>query len=470
MPTVSKNIFWSTLSAFLQIYTGGIVFILMAKVMPIDDFGLLSFGFSFGTLLSTCIDFGQSLMIMKDYPQDKYNAHSYVLNSLSQKIIPILVFGFLFLLYLHLFYDGEWVSIGNRFILFAIATAYVLYLQAILRVKNKFRESSFSMMVYAIAISVIVVLFYLNKLNTLQFITFMLYGKLFQLCFTIVLCKDIFQRKWFNKDIQKYLLTNSWSYGAHFIFGTFYFTIDTQIIALLLEAKDVALYQSIFRIIYIFLIVSDIASNVLLPYLSSKYANKESIDQLSGNILYLLLIIGCALFLIFTSFHTEIISLLYTNEYIMAYPLVFPLSMVIMLRTAASIYGTLLTITNNQINRVKVVFMSMVVSIILNFSLIPIIGILASAWVSVLVHIVLLGGYYYYSKAEFPEISFFTKENNTIILITAAIFLLSNIVFKNSLVLSCILLLLWALIIGYTMRKHKKIATLTQILKDRGVV
>ncbi len=470
MATVSKNIFWSSVAAFLQIYTGGIVFILMAKMMAINDFGLLSFGFSFGTLLATCIDFGHSLMIMKDFPQQKSDPHIYVLNSLAQKGAFALLFVLVFALYLYFFYTGEWVSIGLRFILFAVVAAYVIYLQAILRVKNKFKESAWSMIVYAVVISCAVALFYFDKLNTLQFITVMIYCKILQLIVTVRMCRDIFQKRWFDTKIQNYLIRNSWSYGAHFIFGTFYFTIDTQIIALLLEAKDVALYQSIFRIVYIFLIVSDIAANVLLPYLSSKFVKEEAIDSLAGNILYLLLIMGCALFLIFTSFYQEIIAILYTEEYIQAYPLVLPLSIVILLRTAAASYGTLLTISNNQTNRVKVVFVSMLLSIGLNFVFIPILGIIAAAWVSVVVHLILLGGYYLYSKQEFPKINILTKENMSIILITGGVFLFSNVLFNDSFVMSCLFLIVWGLIMFFLMKRHKKMSVLNLILKDKGVM
>ncbi len=469
MPTVSKNIFWSSISAFLQIYTGGIVFMLMAKMMTLNDFGLLSFGFSFGTLLATCVDFGQSLMIMKDYPQKKFEPNSYVLNSLAQKVVFIVVFGIISLAYLNWFYDSLWVEIGNRFILFAILTAYVLYLQAILRVKNRFKASAISIVIYALVISIIVLLYYLGELNMLQFITCMIFGKLIQLLSTLMMCKDILKRKWFNINIQKYLFKNSWSYGAHFIFGTFYFTIDTQIIALLLEAKDVALYQSIFRIIYIFLIVSDVASNVLLPYLSSKFAKKENIDVLSGNILYLLFIIGSALFLVFTLFHKEIISILYTKEYLQAYPLVLPFSLVILLRTAASIYGTLLTISNNQTNRVKVVFISMIVSISLNFILIPSLGIIAAAWTSVIVHAVLLGGYFFYSKNDFPKIELMNKENVTILTVTTLIFIISSVFYNDSFLFSIIFFIVWCLTIIYFLNKHGKTTVLREILRDKGV-
>ena len=150
MATVSKNIFWQSIAAFLQIYTGGIVFILLAKIMSMEDFGILSFGFSFSTLLSTCLDFGQSLMIMKDYPQKLFPSGEYVLNSMAQKIVLIVVFCSLFMGYLLFFYTGEWLVIGQLFILFGIVSADVLYLQAVLRVKNRFKDASLSIITYAL--------------------------------------------------------------------------------------------------------------------------------------------------------------------------------------------------------------------------------------------------------------------------------------------------------------------------------
>lgn len=470
MATVSKNVFWQSIAAFLQIYTGGIVFILLAKIMSIEDFGILTFGFSFSTLLSTCLDFGQSLMIMKDYPQKLFPSGAYVLNSMSQKIVLIVVFCGLFMGYLLLFYTGEWLVIGQLFVLFAIVSAYVLYLQAVLRVKNKFKYASFSIIAYAIVISVLVYFVYTGYLTTVQFITYMIFARLFQLAVTLVFCKDIFVKKWFNVDIQKHLLKYSWSYGAHFIFGTFYFTVDTQIIALLLNAEDVALYQSIFRVIYIFLIVSDVASNVLLPYLSSKYAKDQTIDELSGNILYLLLILGCSLFLFFTFFYREIIAVLYTPAYIKAYPLVLPLSLVILLRTSSSIYGTLLTISNNQVNRVKVVFLSMVSSIALNFILIPYFGINGSAWISVLVHLLLFSGYQWYSKKDFPKIALFTIPNGSIVLITSLFIMVEKLLHLENTLVSIVLFILWGTVMFFLMKKHQKLAILNQILKDKGVV
>jgi O-antigen/teichoic acid export membrane protein len=470
MATVSKNILWQSIAAFLQIYTGGIVFILLAKIMTIEDFGILTFGFSFSTLLATCLDFGQSLMIMKDYPQKLFPSSAYILNSMAQKIGLIVIFSGIFLIYLLIFYSGEWLIIGQLFVLFAIISAYILYLQAVLRVKNRFKDAALTIFAYAIVISILVYFVYLGHLTTVEFITYMIVARLFQLSVTILFCKEIFIKKWFSLNIQRHLLKYSWSYGAHFIFGTFYFTVDTQIIALLLSAEDVALYQSIFRIIYIFLIVSDVASNVLLPYLSSKYAKDQTIDKLSGNILYLLLVLGCMLFLFFTFFYKEIIEILYTSEYIKAYPLVFPLSIVILLRTSSSIYGTLLTISNNQVNRVKVVFLSMISSITLNFILIPYYGIAGSAWISVVVHLLLFVGYQWYSKKDFPQIELFTFSNGSIVLTTFIFIVIERTLPLQNTFVSIFLFAVWGILIFFLMKKHKKLSILNEILKDKGVI
>jgi len=470
MATVSKNLFWQTVAAFLQIYTGGVIFILLAKMLPIEEFGMLSFGFSFATLLATCLDFGQSLMIMKDYPQKLFKPAAYVLNSMAQKLVLILFFGGAFLLYLLSFYEGAWLAIGRLFILFAILSAYILYLQALLRIKNRFKDSAFSIIMYAILVSIAVGLIYLERISVIQFIWGLILCRLSQLFVTLVLCKDIFVRNWYSSKIQKHLFKYSWSYGAHFIFGTFYFTVDTQIIALLLNAKDVALYQSIFRIVYIFLIVSDVASNVLLPYLSSKFALKRSIDELSSNILYLLLILGSVLFLFFSLFYKEIIAILYTAEYVSAYPLVLPLSIVILLRTSSSIYGTLLTISNNQVNRVKIVFLSMLTSILLNFLIIPLFGIEGSAWTSVLVHVILFSGYQWYTRKDFPEINLFTWPNIEIATLTLIAVFSGRLMSDQGMLISSLIFTFWIVIVVILMKKHQKISILTQILKDKGVM
>ena len=95
--------------------------------------------------------------------------------------------------------------------------------------------------------------------------------------------------------------------------GILYFMVDTQMISYFLGAEEVALYQSIFRVLLIFIMISEMISNVLLPYLSYKFSKLEDISYLVSNFFLFLLLLSCSMFLIFTTFKNEIILILYSN-------------------------------------------------------------------------------------------------------------------------------------------------------------
>src|SRR5690606_17946565 len=133
MSTVSRNMLWSSVISLLQIYTGSIVFIVLAKLMSVEDFGILSFGFSLASILVICADFGFSLMIMKDYPTVGKNPKVYLSNSLIIKsfISLIVIIGTSF--YLSYFFKGRWVFVGWVFTLFAITSSFILYFQSLMK-------------------------------------------------------------------------------------------------------------------------------------------------------------------------------------------------------------------------------------------------------------------------------------------------------------------------------------------------
>ncbi|WP_273568682.1 oligosaccharide flippase family protein [Maribacter halichondriae] len=470
MPTVSKNIFWSTLTSALQLYTGSVVFIVLAKLMDLEEFGILSFGFSLAALVAIAADFGFSLMIMKDYPQQKIGEHnSYISNSLMAKLVLSLGSAVLFFIYLFLFYDGDWLLVGCIYTFIAIAQSFVSYLQALLRVENRFHKYTETVGIYAFVVTLCVLAYWQFEMQLLQLVWYLLACRMVQLGWTLYLNRVTLKGFSFNKKKIAKLLGNSWSFGLHMLLGIFYFMVDTQIISLYLGAEEVALYQSVFRIILILLMFSDIVSSVLLPYLSFKYHKQEDISQHVSKIFLYLLIIGCSLFLLFTSFDSEILEILYTPEYVSAAILVLPFSIVIILRTVSSLLGNILTISNKQAYRVLTVGVSLIVSLVLNLILIPKYGIESAAWVSVIVHLVLFGMYFYYSKQEIPAIGLF--EVNTLLVLSASILLYFAVRYGTAgnlaLILGCAVV--WLAFVFWIMKRNGNLAFLQQILREKGV-
>ena len=269
---------------------------------------------------------------------------------------------------------------------------------------------------------------------------------------------------------QKHLIKDSWSFGLHTVLVIFYFMIDTQIISIYLDARNVALYQAVFRIILVLLIVSEMLSNVILPYLSFKYSKNEHIDLLVSKLFLFLSIIGCSFFLFFTSFSEFIIRFLYSEEYLYAIPLVLPLSIVLIFRTVCSLLGNILTISNKQVYRVKTVLISLIISLILNFAFIPMYGIIAAAWVSVIVHFTMFIMYFSYSKKEVKAVKFLSID--VIFILTGTIILFLGIElfsFVNRFAVQAFAVLLWLALILVIMKRNANLDFLYGLMKDKGV-
>ncbi len=468
MPTISRNIFWSTVTSILQLYTGSIVFIVLAKLMPIYDFGILSFGFSLSALVVISCDFGFSLMIMKDYPQKDKGDSSYLSNSLWAKLLLSTTSGVIFFVYLVLFYKGSWLTVGGLYIAFAIISSFTVYLQALLRIQNKFRRYTESNIIYAISITLGVLFYWHFHLGLLGLVCLMFFARIFQLIWIVYLCNRAIRPFSFDWKTVLKLLRDSWSFGMHTVLGVFYFMIDTQIISLYLRAEDVALYQSVFRIVLILLLFSDIVTNVLLPYLSFKFYKNEDISELVTKLFLYMLIISCSMFLGFTSFKTEILRVLYTAEYLEAANLVLPFSIVVVLRTSSAILGNLLSISNKQVYRVITVGISLFISVVLNLIFIPIYGIIAAAWIGVVVHSILFGLYFYYGNFVAPFIQLFQSNNIILVTVTSVIYIVTNMFFTGNLgiIFSCTLL--WLVTIFFIMNRDNNFTFLKEVLKEKG--
>ena len=468
MSTVSRNIFWSLLTSLLQLYTGSIVFIVLAKLMSVENFGILSFGFSLSALVVIAADFGFSLMIMKDYPQEN-SKKRYLFNSLLAKMTLALCFGAIFYCYLVVFYEGDWLVVGGIYILFSLFASFIIYLQSLLKIQNKFHKYSYSNTIYALAVTLSVLVYWKFDLSLFQLVVCFLFSKIIQLICTAFYCRSYLNEFIPDLNLTKELLKNSWSFGLFSILGIFYFMIDTQLISIFLGARDVALYQAVFRIILIFMVFAEVISNVLLPYLSYKLFRKDDISELGTKVLLYLLVIGCSIFLLFTSLKNEILLLLYTPEYLQASFLVLPFSIVLILRAISTLLGNILTVSNRQKHRVITVGVSLFFSLVLNLIFIPIMGIQAAAWISVVVHLILFSMYFIYSRFEVPGMRLFTTTNMVVLGTTIILYALVQNFQEHEIWVLPICSVIWIAVVFLIMKSNDNLIFLKQVLKERGI-
>jgi O-antigen/teichoic acid export membrane protein len=402
MSSIAKNLGLSVATFASRIISGSVVYIVLARVMSLEDFGLLSFGATLAGLITVMAEFGFSLMAQRDIPQNRFNFAPYVFNTFIQKIGFSLLAFVGGLVYLYFFYSGLNVTIGVIFVVNAIITSGNMYFFAVFRAKNMFKIESWLALFYSVVLLVIIALYFVLDLDLLFIVYGLLLARVFQLLILTVVFITKFKLSFvIDKTIQKYLFKNSFSFGSHYIIGIFYFSVDNQMIAYYSGNEQLAIYQAFFKIVLILLMVNSLLEGVFLPYLSSMYKNGvEEFNKIAKIINKVIISLGLTMFVFFVLFASDIIKILYTDKYLPALVITIPLALVLLMRIMSTVYSVVLTISDNQNLRVITVFLSLVVNVILNFIFIPTFGFIGAAYVSMVTHIVLVGLYIFFGYRQ----------------------------------------------------------------------
>lgn len=446
MPNLLGNIKLSVVTFISRIVSGSIVYIILARVLAVDDFGLLSFGTTFAGLLTVMAEFGFSLMAQRDIPQNRFPLKEYVYNTFLQKFAfsGLSVLGGV--IYLVFLYSGESVTVGLIFLVNAIVTSNNMYLFSIFRAKNMFKYESFVALFYSVVLIILLCFFLIFHLDVLFIAYGLLFARLAQSLALIPLFIKEFGWLQLKADIniQRYLFKNSFSFGAHYIIGVFYFSIDSQLIYYYKGQEALAVYQSLFKLVLILLSVVDLLNNVFIPYLSSKINDKASnFKEIATIVNKAVVTLGLILFVLMNLFTSDVLHILYMDKYNAALPIVLPLSLVLLFRVVASIYAVILTISDHQSIRVLIASVSLVINVLLNFWIVPIHGFIGAAYVSMITHFVLVSLYVLFS-VKYNKDLFIDGKIGLLLLVTLILVIMMQAYDLNTSTLySIIIMLVW---------------------------
>jgi O-antigen/teichoic acid export membrane protein len=267
-----------------------------------------------------------------------------------------------------------------------------MFLLAVFRSKNYFKVEVNSSIYYSLIIGSTVFLFFIFKFSVFILCIGFLIARVIQLAIlsSSYINKFGVSNFLYDQGIQKYLNKNAYSYGFHYIIGILYLTIDSQLIVLYSGNKELALYQSVFNIVLILLSITDLLGNVFLPYLSKAY-RFERVDfiEKAHVINKFIFTLGIIMFVGFNLFGESVLYLLFNDKYIEAFNIIYPFSFVMLFRMLCLVYAFGLTISDNQKDRILIVFITLLINVTLNFIIVPKYGFIGAAYVSMLTHSIL---------------------------------------------------------------------------------
>lgn len=188
-------------------------------------------------------------------------------------------------------------------------------------------------------------------------------------------------------------------FGLFCVFNNLFFQLDTNLLSILKGDREAGIYQAVFKLIMLPLVVPDILSNALIPLLSRLHGENNNQWVRIGSIMNKILIsIILPISIILFFYSEQIIFLIYgSKDYVSAVPILKIFAITLFIRFATEVHAIMLTTSERQKIRLFVVMVATILNIALNYLIIPHYGAYGAAYVSLLTNS-FVGLCYYYSN------------------------------------------------------------------------
>ncbi len=399
---IKRNSFFSFLSMSSRLVANVIVFWLIARIYGPGTFGTFTFAHTTATLLIILADFGFDFLLTTEISKARSQAAKIFQNIFSLKIIFSLVaLSIMWIFCLVGNYSNEtkfslWIF--SFFLLFTTLTNFSL---ALIKGFEKFSYESIVSLLINISLVITVVILSAFKSNILIIAAAFALTRLFGLIFSLYFCKklvpDISFRIIFPKERelhQKVLI-----FGFHLLFANLFFQIDTILLSVWKGTLYVGIYQAVFKLIILPLMIPDILNLTLLPVLSRLFVNeKEKAIRISYLMNKLLFFLSLPITLILFVYSEEIIHIIYGYGQYSASTLILKIfAFNIFIRFSFESFALILTTTDRQVIRMFTVIIATVINVVLNYFFIPQYGPYGAAMVSLATILFVYGIYSIYS-------------------------------------------------------------------------
>ena len=398
-----RNIFFKVLSESTRILPA-LLFIYIARKLGGEDFGKLSFAYSFAGICFIVVDFGLSTILIRNVSRQKELTREYVGNILALKIVLSLIC----------------ISVIGIFILFAdyptdviimlmifggvmFFKALVDFFCAVFNAHERMDIEAFlkgvnHVLLFLSGIVVLTVGFGSSGLANVFMVVYLI-SSIIGFYIVYVCIEEI--RPCFNLRFWKQILRESLPLALTVIFTVIYFKIDIVMLSLIRgDNNEIGWYSAAIRLIELVGVLPALIVSALFPIVSSLY--KESLDSLKNafktSFRYLLTIaLPIAVGTLLLS--DRLIYIIYGKEYFKTISALKILAIALIFIFVNYILMNILVAVNRQRTNAIMAGTCVFVNIALNFYLIPHYGYLGAGIATVITEIVLFAlGLYFVAK------------------------------------------------------------------------
>lgn len=384
---IRKNSFFSFLSISLRLIANVIVFWIIARFYGPSLFGQFTFAQTLASIFILFGDFGFDVLLTNEISRNRNNAIKIFRQFFSLK----LVFTFFALVGMWVFVLINNFSVQARILIivfsfYMVFTTLTNFLYALYKGFERLEyETKVSLTINFLLLVTVLILIFL-KIDLIFIAIVFVLTRLFGFGVAIKYSREVLQGisfRLFFKEI-RIIKNKVFVYGFHLTFSYLFFQLDTILLAFWKGDYDVGIYQAVFKLIAIPLVIPEILVNALMPTLSRLYLeNKNEWARIGMLMNKLLVVIILPISIILYVYADQIIHLIYgTGKFIAAIPLLRIFALTLFVRFNLETFALMLTTSDRQKVRMFVVLVATFLNLAINYFMIPRYGVYGAALAS----------------------------------------------------------------------------------------
>ncbi len=409
---LATRIRWNTLFAFLsaaiRLTTNVVLFVGVARFFGPEGFGQFTTAHTLAGLFLLLADFGFDVLLTTEVARQRERAAEVLQQFLSFKVI----FSVIAIAGMWLVLIVQEVSAPTRLLIFVFSfhvafTALTNFFFALFKGFERLQhETKVSFFINLSLLCALVVLG--SRRAPLEIIAAVFVGtRLLGLVASVWIARKFIALRQLRFSIKEWRasLKMVTVFGLHLIFGNLFFQLDTLLIAFWRGDHDVGIYQSVFKLIALVLVLPDVAINALMPVLSRFHGESverwNSLGKLLNKTLFL---VALPIAFIFFVYAEQLIQIVYGEKgFAEAIPILRIFAIIVLVRFGVETYALMLTTSQRQSTRMLIVMLATALNFALNAYLIPRNGILGAAVVSLATNIFVGFGYIVATRPFLPR-------------------------------------------------------------------
>lgn len=392
MRNILKQASWLIIAQIITRAIGFFYTIFLARNLGVADFGLLSVGLAYFSIISSFSDFGFNRYLIREVSQKEDSKWELVWNLMILRLTLICIFFGVFSVLLYLF-DGNRLRVSVILLasLAVLPQTIAFTFDGLFIALRKLQFSAIALTLSSLGTALLGFFLVSRGFGVIGAVNALILGQfLFVLTFVLLLYLKLgFKSSQIEIPVIKKALVGSLPYGLLGILGLLYFKIDTILLSYLRGNFETGIYGAAYKFFEVITFIPAALSTALFPVLVKLHAKLQDVDNEQIRKLYfkslkILFIMSMFTVFAFIALLPFVINL-FLPAYIASIKSIMILTLAIPFMFCHFPAVQVLFSTNKYFK--VIIFNSVIllsVNIILNLIFIPMYGFIAASWITVL--------------------------------------------------------------------------------------